>query len=578
MDKLGQHVEDMQGGDEDRATSAASAVKELSMEAENRHRLFQEDGLVGGLTAVIEKACPATADAVVAIHNISDVRSEGGVTEKALYDFEGGRLFRAIRKVIQGETSSDMVAEKEGEEYKVPRENALLAMGTITLGGHEVQKGMFEYEGLMSCLVKVAEKEGEEYKVAREMALGAMQNIAIGGPEVKKGMFEYEGLMSCLVKVAEKEGEEYKVARENALGAMQNIAIGGPEVKKGMFEYEGLMSCLMKVLEKEGEEYKTLFNFVTNKGAGDAGGGSADVESAALAVEALLELSYPSPSSASSSTTAALDILTKKVDSSLESLPDLLKIYASTPSVLSSSFSDSASTAIAIIDRISLLKNKTSTAKAVSILKAAAKRKSIVTSTKDDEATVAVTKNAKNELMKTKEALERQIANAEEQERKLQQRLANAEKNSNDKIAALERKLAEAEAAKLKYRNDDMQAQMSEMMAAMSETRALVKGLDTKTDVIMSSVNTTLSSLQNFYTGVSEVPRYILVVPFAKKTESTTGKLSRFFSAPKEFFLSEPTAKLVILCSHDFSAVVDFEIKEPKQFVKDHAATIQMTL
>jgi hypothetical protein len=173
--------------------------------------------------------------------------------------------------------------------------------------------------------------------------------------------------------------------------------------------------------------------------------------------------------------------------------------------------------------------------------------------------------------MKTKEALERQIANAEEQERKVQERLANAEKNSNDKIAALEKQLAEAEAAKLRTRNDDMQAQMSEMMA-------LMKGLDTKTDAIMGSVNTTLSSLQNFYTGVSEVPRYILIVPFAKKTESTTGKLSRFFSAPKEFFLSEPTAKLVILCSHDFSAVVDFEIEEPKQFVKDHAATIKMTL
>ena len=37
--------------------------------------------------------------------------------------------------------------------------------------------------------------------MAREMALAAMGNITYGGPEVKKGMFEYEGLMSCLVKV-----------------------------------------------------------------------------------------------------------------------------------------------------------------------------------------------------------------------------------------------------------------------------------------------------------------------------------------------------------------------------------------
>ena len=37
--------------------------------------------------------------------------------------------------------------------------------------------------------------------MAREKALAAMQNIANSTPEVKKGMFEYEGLMSCLVKV-----------------------------------------------------------------------------------------------------------------------------------------------------------------------------------------------------------------------------------------------------------------------------------------------------------------------------------------------------------------------------------------
>ena len=161
MDKLGQHVEDMQGGDEDRATSAASAVKELSMEAENRHRLFQEDGLVGGLTAVIEKACPATADAVVAIHNISDVRSEGGVTEKALYDFEGGRLFRAIRKVIQGENSSDMVAI----------ENGLLFIRCIARNTDSVCAALFSKEGLLGELLKTVKKEGEEYKVARENAL-----------------------------------------------------------------------------------------------------------------------------------------------------------------------------------------------------------------------------------------------------------------------------------------------------------------------------------------------------------------------------------------------------------------------
>ncbi|GMH75041.1 hypothetical protein TrRE_jg2102, partial [Triparma retinervis] len=188
MNNLGQHVKDLLEGDDNKAGAAANAVMELSKETGNRHRLFQEEGLVGGLTAVIEKACPATADAVVAIHNISDVRSEGGVTEKALYDSEGGRLFRAIRKVIQGENSSDMVAI----------ENGLLFIKCIARND-EVDFALFSQEGLLGELLKTAKKKGEEYKVARENALAAMQNIALGGP-VRKGMFEYKGLMSCLVK------------------------------------------------------------------------------------------------------------------------------------------------------------------------------------------------------------------------------------------------------------------------------------------------------------------------------------------------------------------------------------------
>jgi hypothetical protein len=112
---------------------------------------------------------------------------------------------------------------------------------------------------------------------------------------------------------------------------------------------------------------------------------------------------------------------------------------------------------------------------------------------------------------------------------------------------------------------------------------ALLQGLHVKTDSISAdiqevkaTVNATLTSLQNFYTGKSEVPRYILVVPFVEAKASD--KVSRFFKSPKKFFLSEPTAKLIVLCSYDFSAAMDFQIDEPKQFVKDHAATIKMTL
>ena len=42
-----------------------------------------------------------------------------------------------------------------------------------------------------------------------------MQNIAVGGPEVKKGMFEYEGLMSCLVKVRIMKNDNHKQNSSN---------------------------------------------------------------------------------------------------------------------------------------------------------------------------------------------------------------------------------------------------------------------------------------------------------------------------------------------------------------------------
>ena len=51
--------------------------------------------------------------------------------------------------------------------------------------------------------------------MARENALVAMGNITFGGPEVKKGMFEYEGLMSCLVKVRIMENDKHKQNSSN---------------------------------------------------------------------------------------------------------------------------------------------------------------------------------------------------------------------------------------------------------------------------------------------------------------------------------------------------------------------------
>ena len=51
--------------------------------------------------------------------------------------------------------------------------------------------------------------------MAREKALAALYNITCGGPEVKKGMFEYEGLMSCLVKVRIMDNDNRKQNSSN---------------------------------------------------------------------------------------------------------------------------------------------------------------------------------------------------------------------------------------------------------------------------------------------------------------------------------------------------------------------------
>jgi hypothetical protein len=595
-----------------------------------------------------------------------------------------------------------------------------------------VKKGMFELDGLMKSLLEVVGKEGEEYKVARENALDAIMNIAGGGAEVQFGLATFSSLLPTLLQYATKDSPSPECRRYSvwALAKIAQNPSTAPLLLTPKDSRVDILACVMEIIKEAGEDlekwegggsiedwsliflmnvaqaefavpylrvagvakvlaplvkqnhlnsllaaatvaylvggdeegelfdllsdnkhaidrivdllentlnlkrgngykygkfipapsphpslphpnspipipplhphpptgvfplhssvraikilsksdnfkdyllskncfallHRTLSQFITDTNAGRAGGGAADVESAALAVEALHELSYPSPTSS----TSALDIVTKKVDSNLGSLTDLLSAYKDRSSVKSSKeYASSTSTATALIDRISLLANEIKVKKAVAVMK---RRKSIApTPTSEHSADVDEDAGVSEELLKAKEALERNLANAKEKARLLEEKIAqttnekDARTNEKDAlIMELERKLAEAEAAKNKSREDAMQAQLNELMA-------LMKGLHTKTDTVVSdlkeiknTVSTTLSSLQNFYTGESDVPRYILVIPFVKKTESTGNKVSRFFSSPKKFFLSEPTAKLVILCSYDFSAVVEFEVR-----------------
>ena len=54
-----------------------------------------------------------------------------------------------------------------------------------------------------------------------------MQNIAFGGLEVKKGMFEYEGLMSCLVKVRIMDERQAQAKQQQRYNDVKGIHRGG---------------------------------------------------------------------------------------------------------------------------------------------------------------------------------------------------------------------------------------------------------------------------------------------------------------------------------------------------------------
>ncbi|GMI42871.1 hypothetical protein TrCOL_g12851 [Triparma columacea] len=317
--------------------------------------------------------------------------------------------------------------------------------------------------------------------------------------------------------------------------------------------------------------HRTLSQFITDTNAGRAGGGAADVESAALAVEALHELSYPSPTSS----TSALDIVTKKVDSNFGSLADLLSAYKDRSSVKSSKeYASSTFTATVLIDRISLLANKSKVKEAVAAMK---KRKSNSSSAPESSADAAA--NAA-ELVKALEALERNLANEKENSRLLEEKTRLLEEkiaqtaNEKDALIVELKRQAEAEAAKHELREDSAQAQLNELRALAKENKQMMEQLHTKTDVIMTdgkdvkkTVKETLSSLQNFFTNESPVPRFILIVPPANSDKISYDSL-----------LKSTTASLNVLCAHDLSIACTFQIKEPRKWVKDYAPALKNSL
>jgi|NorSeaMetagenome_1021524.scaffolds.fasta_scaffold77176_1 hypothetical protein len=75
---------------------------------------------------------------------------------------------------------------KDNAAYKGAREKALGAMIGMLFQNQEVKKGLYRHPGLITALVCVTGKEGVEWKVARESALVVIINSSTGSAEVKK--------------------------------------------------------------------------------------------------------------------------------------------------------------------------------------------------------------------------------------------------------------------------------------------------------------------------------------------------------------------------------------------------------
>jgi hypothetical protein len=141
------------------------------------------------------------------------------------------------------------VIGKDGEGFMEARVWAVVVIWMIALcGSDEVKKGLFEYDGLVDCLLG---KMRNGVGVEREYSLFARKNIAGGDTEVKKGLFKHEGLIDGLIEIAGQTGDEYEDARDYAVEVMENIADGDDEVKAGLFHFPGLMTSIEVILLDE---------------------------------------------------------------------------------------------------------------------------------------------------------------------------------------------------------------------------------------------------------------------------------------------------------------------------------------
>ena len=343
--------------------------------------------------------------------------------------------------------------------------------------------------------------------------------------------------------------------------------------------------------------HRCLRDFVESSGGGYVGGGGEDVESASLAVDALLELSYPSKNGElANDKAAALHIVEKFSDSNMTSMPSLLEQYEMNYKVKTSEFfSSSVMSANSLSNRINLSSATKTTEMAAKMWKMATMKKQVSDSEDEGQQNYDSTKSTlpiltnsslhssqaslKEGLDRNKQASieERQAEDLQNEEAKtkieeatrlmekqqkqfqieqqkrehdlkvLEQALKNEKDSNQRKIVEMQKALAEKENAKNVFRADDLAQQLNSMKVQLS--------LHTKTDNIALDVQEVkgamkqvLSSLENFFTGESPVPRYIIMGPARGTTLSKDGLMS--------FMTKKQTATLHVLCSYDLSTAV----------------------
>mmetsp|Transcript_1149 Transcript_1149/g.2561 ORF Transcript_1149/g.2561 Transcript_1149/m.2561 type:complete len:1361 (+) Transcript_1149:214-4296(+) len=333
--------------------------------------------------------------------------------------------------------------------------------------------------------------------------------------------------------------------------------------------------------------HRTLKDFVESTGGGYVGGGGDDVESASLAVEAMLELSYPSKATADTDKSYALRVVEKHGSADLTPVTRLLEQYETSYKVRTSEhFSSSSVCASHLMNRINLSSASKTTEMAVKMWEMATTKKDgksksakggslgNIAMQKDPDAQRKI-EEAANLLEKQRMQCQLDQEKRESDIRVLDQALKNEKDASQRKVVEVQKAIAERESAKSTFRMQDLTQQSNDMRELLRTMNTAQEELTSAGDLgyveVKGTVKQALSSLDSFFPLEAPVPKYIMVGPPRGETLNRAN-LSNYMLA------SSQKATLHILCAHDLSVAVSFDINEPHNWVKEYASAIKLTL